>query len=225
MSFSNKCITSTRTARFLLAFGVLCWLASGCSPTETDNGSPPTETATATPIPQATATLSPTATVTPTPTPLLPVKPTPSVTPPPSGCHGLAGNLEISIQVGPADAVGLEPVAVGEIPFSTSGDGEPYTVTGSGTIEYSDILVEEWGSYAVTLNMEAEIVGTCTGSEGEEQLALTVTLSGEQLVVVTTEGFNSKYPWSGTHTFDLELPVTDGAVSQGEGWAFTVHLN
>ena len=131
----------------------------------------------------------------------------------------------MSIQVGPAEVVGLTPIAVGQIPLSVSGASDPYTVQGSSSINFADTLVEEWGSYAVTLNMQAVIAGTCTGSAGTETLQLKVETSGDQLVVVTSDGFNAEYPWNGTHSFDLDFPVMDNTTVQGEGWAFTLHVN
>ena len=206
-----------------LALCAMSLMNQSCTPSgATDPTTPtptPTVTTAATPAPIAPAT------ETPTPIPVLPELPTATATQPPTKCEGLNGYLEVSIQVGPAEVVGLEPVAVGQIPLTVSGTSDPYAVQGSGTIDFADTLIEVWGSYAVTLNMQALIAGTCTGSADAETLHLEVEMSGDQLVVVTSEGFNGEYPWNGTHNFDLEFPVMDGAAVQGEGWAFTLHVN
>ncbi len=120
---------------------------------------------------------------------------------------------------------GLEPVAVGQIPFSTSGSVAPFSVSGSGTIDYTDTLEKEWGTYSVNLNMQATITGNCSGAGGMEILDLAVEMTGEQLVVVNAEGFQKEYPWNGTHNFELEFPVVNGATNEGEGWAFTLLLS
>lgn len=117
---------------------------------------------------------------------------------------------------------GLEPVAVGQIPFSTSGSAAPFTVSGSGTIDYADTLEKEWGTYTVNLNMQAIITGSCSGAAGIELLDLVIEMTGEQLVIVTAEGFQQEYPWSGTHTFALQFPVVNGASNEGEGWSYTL---
>lgn len=204
-----------------LVLGVMSLTVQSCTPSGT------TDSATPTPTPTTAATSAPMATATPTPTPIsvLPERPTATATQPPTKCEGLTGYIEVSIQVGPAEAVGLTPVAVGQIPLSVSGSSDPYAVQGSSPIDFADTLVEEWGTYAVTLNMQSIVNGTCSGSAGAETLQLSAEMSGDQLVVVTSEGFNAEYPWNGTHSFDLTFPVLDGAVVQGEGWAFTLHVN
>ena len=130
----------------------------------------------------------------------------------------------MSVLVGPSDAVGLEPAAVGQIPFATSGSEAPYPVSGSGTIDYAATLEKEWGSYTVTMNMVTGVTGSCSGAAGMEMLNLTVEATGDQLVVVTAEGFQGEYPWNGTHSFQLEFPLTNGATQSGEGWTFMLLL-
>ncbi len=208
-----------------LCFFVL--MTPGCSPDESTPSTTPRPSPTITPTAAATVSALPNATATPTPTATaaVPQLPSPTVTLPVSACAGLTGSLEVSVQVGPAEVAGLEPVAVGQIPFSTSGSVAPFTVSGSGNVDYSDILQQEWGTYAVTLNMQATITGSCSGAGGSEQLDLVIEMTGEQLVVVTAEGFQNEYPWSGTHTFELEFPVMNGATNEGEGWAFTLLLS
>ena len=208
-----------------LALCALSLMIQSCTPSDAPDPNKLTPTATATTAATSAPIIPDTATPTPTPLSVIPELPTATVTQPPTKCEGLNGHLEVSIQVGPAEVVGLEPVAVGQIPLIVSGTSDPYTVQGSGSIDFADTLIKEWGSYAVTLNMQAVIDGTCTGVAGAETLHLKVELSGDQLVVVTSDGFNAEYPWNGTHTFDLEFPVMDGAVVQGEGWAFTLHVN
>lgn len=140
-------------------------------------------------------------------------------------CAGLSGTLEMQVLVGPADAVGLEPIAVGEIPFSVISEGGVYLLQGSGNISYEDVLTREWGTYTVSLDMGAEVQGNCGGAEGSETLDMLVTVSGEQMVDVEAEGFQGQYPWSGSHELSLNFPVTEGATAEGEGWAFILHLN
>lgn len=199
---------------------VLCILACGRNPTP--------EPATRTPTPTATeeAVDSPAEpTQTPTPTPVAGPGSVATDTPPPeSGCAGLSGTFELRVLVGPADAVGLEPHAVGNIPFAVTSDAPPYIVQGGGPITYADVLVEEWGTYAVTMNLQITIVGECVGGAGEEELHVTVELTGDQMVEVDAEGFHGEYPWAGTHTMDLVFPLVEGASAGGEGWELVLHL-
>lgn len=211
----------------LICLCLCCFVLTiaGCATDESITSTPspsPTarSTAAATVSAPAIATVSPT----PTATAGVPQLPTPTVTLPPSACAGLNGSLEVGVLVGPAEVVGLEPVAVGQIPFATSGSVAPFTVAGNGTLDYADTLEKPWGTYAVTMNMDATISGSCSGAAGMELLDLVLEMSGDQLVAVTAEGFQQEYPWSGTHTFPLEFPVRDGARNEGEGWAFTLLL-
>jgi hypothetical protein len=139
-------------------------------------------------------------------------------------CEGLSGSLEMQVLVGPAEAVGLEPVAVGSIPFSVISGGVNIA-QGSGSITYQDVLEEAWGTYTVNLDMQASMGGECEANEQNGVLNFTVTMSGEQLVEVEAQGFQGSYPWSGTHDLSLSFPIEEGATAQGEGWVFVLHLN
>lgn len=186
-------------------------------------GSPTPAPPTATRVPAEPVEPSPTPTPTPTPTAgPLPVASTP--TPPPSRCEGLAGQLEIQVLAGPAEVVGLEPVAVGSVPFAASGSAPPYLVQGQGPISYEATLPQAWGSYAVTMDLDVAVQGECSGPAGGEQLDLALEMAGEQLVVVDAEGFYGEYPWAGTRTQELTLPLEEGATAEGEGWAVVLHL-
>jgi hypothetical protein len=177
----------------------------------------------------------------PTPTPgasvftTVPITPTPTinggssieVTPSPvtSRCDGLSGELEMQILVGPADAVGLEPLSVGDIPFAVVPHEGAYLVQGGGGISYQATLEEDWGTYSVSFDMETTLSGVCVGKPGSEELKITVEPSGEQIVEVRAQGFQGDYPWTGTPTLDLSFPLEDGATLAGEGWAFVLHLS
>lgn len=163
-------------------------------------------------------------TTTPTPIKAIPEVP-PSITPTPSKCAGLEGELEVQVLVGPADAVGLEPVAVGNIPFAVTTAEAPYLIQGNGRIDYSDILAEEWGTYVVTMNLDLTVTGECDADGNSGELALAIEMSGTQDVEVTADGFHGKYPWSGTQTREIYFHLEEGAVSQGEGYVFILHLN
>jgi hypothetical protein len=199
-----------RSRHLLFAlFFLLALAACGAPPP------PPPEAATPTEPP------APTPTLTPTPAAgLLPVTTTPAA----SRCEGLAGQLEIQVLVGPAEAVGLEPVAVGSVPFAVTASGPPYLVQGRAPISYDAVLQQAWGTYAVTMEMDAAVQGECSGQAGGEQLDLALEMTGEQLVEVDAEGFQGEYPWSGTQTRELALPLEEGATAQGEGWAVVLHL-
>jgi hypothetical protein len=153
--------------------------------------------------------------------------PLPNVTAQPtaaSRCEGLSGQLEIQILVGPAEAVGLEPVAVGSVRFAVITSAPPYLVEGQAPISYDATLTEQWGTYAVTMDMQTAVQGQCSGEAGREQLTLVLEMAGEQLVVVEAEGFQGEYPWVGTQSLDLAFPLEEGASTQGEGWAVVLHL-
>jgi hypothetical protein len=136
----------------------------------------------------------------------------------------LAGQLEIQVLVGPAEAVGLEPVAVGNVPFTVTTSDPPHLVEGQGPISYEATLAQQWGTYTVTMDMETAVQGECSGEAGSEQLTLVLEMTGEQLVVVEAEGFQGEYPWEGTQTRDLAFPLEEGATAEGEGWAVVLHL-
>ena len=189
----------------------------------------PESTITPTPSPTEPATSAPTTTPSPSPSPTPTTAsvegPEPTAMPVPSRCDGLGGELEIRIQVGPAEAVGLEPVAVGSLPFSVVSDGGVYLVQGGGAVSYQDVLEKEWGTYTVSLDMDGLVDGECGGEDGSESLNLTVEMSGEQMVEVRAQGFQGDYPWAGTHQLDLSFPLEEGASAEGEGWAFVLHLS
>lgn len=234
----------------LLLVALVCVVAA-CGSTPTPGAgeatsAPPPEPAQPTASPTATATpttaerASPTAALTATPTspdtepgtpsPTPSATPTPmaggpiTATPKPSACEGLRGELEVQILVGPADAVGLEPHAVGTIPFSVTSSEPPYLIQGGGPISYDRTLEEEWGTYQVTLDLAFTIEGECVADEGDGHLHMVVEMTGEQMVEVTAEGFHGEYPWAGSHTRTLDFPIVEGATAEGEGWRFVLHL-
>jgi hypothetical protein len=168
-------------------------------------------------------TLSATPTPTPTVVPGSGLKSTP--TPPASRCEGLSGVFELQLLVGLAEAVGLEPFAIGDIPFSVISAEKPYIIEGSNTVSYDDVLAEQWGTYTVSFYMDVTLGGECSGEEGAELLMVDVTMSGDQMVVVESEGFQGEYPWSGTHENTLTFPLEEGATASGEGWQLVLHLN
>jgi hypothetical protein len=167
---------------------------------------------------------TPNPTFTPTPTVRVPlvVTPSPKLE---SRCEDLSGTLEIQILVGPAEAVGLEPFAVGEIPFSVLTEGGTYRVQGGGPISYQEVLAEEWGTYTVSLEMDTTIDGQCGGDTGSEALHMTIESTGEQMLEVRADGFSGDYPWSGTSMVNLTFPLEDGNTQTGEGRAFVLHLD
>jgi hypothetical protein len=202
-------------------------LVAGCS-----GGATPTPESTPTPtatplLPTSTPTAlpsEPAATATPTPTTPAASGVPPTPEPLASACAGLGGQLEMQVLVGPADAVGLEPFAVGSVPFSVTSDQEPYTVQGGGDISYADTLEKEWGIYEVTLDLQTTLSGECVAGAGGEALQLTLNMAGRQMVEVEAEAFHGEYPWSGEVSLDLSFPLTDGATAQGEGWVLVLHL-
>ena len=199
----------------LLIFGLVLFTGA-CT-------SPPSPAETATPTPTAV----PAPTLTPTPTLGSAPEIAPSATPMPVAgpCAGMSGELETQIMVGPAEAVGLEPVAVGTIPFAVTSDEPPYAVDGQGSLSYEDTLQKEWGTYSVSLEMDGTVDGACAEEDGTPMLDLTVTMSGEQMVEVSVGGQNWQYPWSGERSLNLSFPLEEGATVAGEGWSFVLHLN
>lgn len=140
-------------------------------------------------------------------------------------CERLSGTVEMQVLVGPAEVVGLEPIAIGSIPFSVVSDGEVNRIEGAGSISYQDVLEEVWGTYTVNFDLVADVSGECVGDEQSGRLNMTVNTSGEQVVEVRSEGFQGDYPWSGSHEYNLSFPIVEGALAEGEGWAFVLHLN
>jgi hypothetical protein len=129
------------------------------------------------------------------------------------------------VLVGPAEAVELEPFAIGYIPFSVQSSGGVYTIQGGGPINYQEVLTEKWGTYTVSMDMDTTIAGECVGDASSETLDFTIEMTGEQMVEVRAEGFTGDYPWSGTKTLDLTLPLEEGSKAESEGWASILHLN
>ena len=142
-----------------------------------------------------------------------------------SRCKGLIGSLEVQVLIGPAEAVGLEPFAVGDIPFNVTTNTPPFLVHGTTSLHYSDVLNESWGTYTVSFDMDFEVSGGCFGSNGAEALNLGVSYDGTQLIVVEADGFHGEYPWSGASEFNMAFPLEEGATLAGEGWSFTLHIN
>jgi hypothetical protein len=140
-------------------------------------------------------------------------------------CNGLSGKLEMQILVGPAEAVGMSPVTVGDIPFTVVKTEDVYLVEGEGLVSYQETMGEVWGTYSVSLEMDSTVEGVCVGDSGNEQLNVTVVGTGEQMVEVRADDFQGDYPWSGTRTLDLSFPLADGAQVEGEGWLFILHLS
>jgi hypothetical protein len=168
---------------------------------------------------------SPSSNLTSTPTPTLNgggFVPLPTIT---SVCEGLAGTIEMQVLVGPSEVVGLEPIAIGSIPFSVASAEGANLVEGSGDLSYQDVLEQEWGTYTVNFDQVAAISGVCEGNEQSGVLNLVISTAGEQLVEVISEGFQAEYPWSGTQEFNLSLPIEEGTTGQGEGWTFVLHLS
>jgi len=224
MPNNRGAIPAIATLILILALG--CQLVPAGEPTPTPTPTlTPTLTPTAAPAPDEPGSES-TETQTPRPGgPSATVTPSPTLSDSASHCPGLSGQVEVMITVGPAAAVGLEPVAVGTIPFTVHEAGPPYTVQGSSSLAYDQTLAKEWGTYAVTLDMDATLSGTCTGGEGAGTLDLEIELDGEQVVRVDAEGLQAEYPWNGTRTVEVSFPLEEGARVEGQGWAFVLHLD
>jgi hypothetical protein len=202
----------------ILLAGVILGVA-GCGPgsAPVPEVVPPTETARA-PAEEE----MPTATPPPAPT----ATSTPAAGGAPAGpCAGLSGAIEVQVLVGPAEAAGLEPVAVGQVPFSVAGESPPYAVAGQETIAYDAVLEQEWGTYAVTMDMDVTVEGTCEARQGQGQLQVQVRMSGEQLVEVDAGDFHGEYPWSGERALEAAFPLEDGATVSGEGWVLVLRLD
>ena len=215
----------------ILGLSLILLAACGSSPTARPGLHPaPTDTPPATEVP----------TVTPIPatTEALPASPTPTetATPPVVGsgptatqqvsnrCAGTSGELEIRVLAGPGAAVGLEPYAIGQVPFSITTNQAPYLVAGGGPISYGDVLVEKWGTYEVSMDLDFAVEGECLSGVNGEQLDLILEMTGEQMVKVDAGQFQGDYPWSGTTSLPVSLPLEDGASAQGEGWVIVLHL-
>jgi hypothetical protein len=172
-----------------------------------------------------TETSPPSPTVTATPTAIVGDSNLPTPTPVPEVCDGLGGNIEMQVLVGPSEVVGLEPLAIGTIPFTVRSDGEVNLIEGGGLIDYQDVLEKEWGTYTVEFDLEAALSGDCQGGEQSGVLNMIVETSGEQFVEIESQGYQGEFPWAGTQTFNLSFPIEEGSMVDGEGWAFVLHLD
>jgi hypothetical protein len=171
-----------------------------------------------------TDTTAPDKVTTKTSTPIVSGVSTPEITVTPNLCAGVDGSLEIQILVGPAEAVGMEPFSIGEIPFSITSQ-DPSWIQGNTHLSYDHMMTYSWGTYTVTLEMDANLTGECVVTEGDNSLHMTIDLSGNQEVVVVYNQTTHTYPWNGTATINQSFPIQDGAITQGEGWIFILHLN
>jgi hypothetical protein len=128
----------------------------------------------------------------------------------------------VRVLVGPAAAAQMEPVAVGSVPFAVTTQTEPFVVHGEGPITYDQVLEKDWGTYAVTLNLDSMVDGECVQGT---RLDAILEMSGHQNVKVDAGEFQAEYPWEGGHTLPLDLPLEEGATTQAEGWEIVLHLN
>ena len=160
--------------------------------------------------------------------------PVPTITPTNSGgmatlsnpCEGLSGALEMQILVGPSEAVGMEPFAIGKVLFSVVTNIEPYLIEGGGPINFDQqVFSAEWGTYTVAFDAESAITGICISTEDEEVLKLDVVMQGEQLIEVEVEGVQMSYPWSGTPELSVNFAIEEGSRQEGEGWLLILHIN
>jgi len=204
--------------------------ATATTPAEAPQPTAPAPTVTALPRPSDTPPAtdppppqaSPTPTCTPTPLVVAPGPTTPARAA--SRCDGLGGTIEVRVLVGPSDIVGLEPFAVGSIPFAVTSGQAPFVVQGSGPISYADVLVQEWGTYEVTMNLDTTVSGECAAGPDGEILDLVVEVAGEQMVVVNAGSFHGEYPWNGSASVPAMFPLQEGATAEGEGWVLVLHL-
>jgi hypothetical protein len=220
---SEVYVTEGRNCILILTLAVVAVLLLGCSGAETPTPDPTATVPLSTPTPTI-GTAEPTVAPTVTPTPPAASRPAPTSEPPTSLCAGLSGEIEVQVLVGPAEAVGLEPTAVGTVPFAVTTDQAPFAVQGGGDISYADVLVERWGTYDVTLDLQTTLTGECVGEADAPALQLVLQMSGQQMVKVEAEGFQGEYPWSGETSLDLTFPLVEGATAQGEGWVLVLHL-
>jgi hypothetical protein len=141
-------------------------------------------------------------------------------------CLGLSGILELQLLVGPSEAVGLAPFTFAEVPFAVDVVDNTYLVVGNGPVQfYEDVYEADWGSFSVTFEGETLLEGTCLAVLEPGQLDVTITMTGQQTVVVTVEGMETSYPWTGSPTIEASLPLVDGAEAVGEGWMLILHLD
>ncbi|MDW7755475.1 MAG: hypothetical protein SCH68_09945 [Brevefilum sp.] len=140
-------------------------------------------------------------------------------------CAGLSGGLEVQILVGPSEVVGMAPVAVGQIPFSVAERNGTYIIEGGGSLVFDEQVFEaEWGTYTVNFSADTTVSGECKSLDVGEDLFMIVTMDGEQMVSVRSEGLTADYPWSGTQEIQVSFPGEEGATESGEGWTLVLHL-
>jgi hypothetical protein len=226
-------VNTIRLWLLLLTSGAILSLAA-CAPT-------PVPEEPVTPAPTATSTsaslpLLPTPTATPTQQiPLLQDTPTPSAR---GLCDGLGAEIEVRLDVPYAAAADLEPVAVGYVPLSVNTEQAPYTVEGKGHVSYDETKTwtdEEGRETAeVFLELDVRLDGKCVedASGGELDLGLDAVHQEEQgaAICVYPPGECQHSPVMGPHeqSFELEVPLVDGATVQREdwtSWTFIVHLH
>jgi hypothetical protein len=141
-------------------------------------------------------------------------------------CLGASGTLALQLLVGPSEAVGLEPITFVELPFAVDMVDNTYLVVGSGPVQfYEDVYEADWGSFSVTFEGETLLEGVCHPVPEPGMLEVTLTMTGQQTVVVNVEGVETTYPWSGSPTIQASLPLVEGAEAAGEGWTLILHLD
>jgi len=162
---------------------------------------------------------------TPTPTDVAGGLPQPQPSEEINPCAGLVGRIEMQILVGPSEVVGMEPVAVGEIPFSVMNQDGVYVLTGGGPLNFDEQVYEaEWGSYTVSFYAETELNGVCEPLDEGQELRVDIVMDGKQDVSVVTGGFQKDCPWEGTLEINVRLPLVEGASQTGEGWMVVLHV-
>ncbi|MBN1537567.1 MAG: hypothetical protein JW908_12590 [Anaerolineales bacterium] len=232
----KKLVIRVFTLSLLLAF-----FTQGCSlfpqsPTSTPTLTPsplPTDTLVPTEIPVPTDTLVPptsslpTETMTPLPVATeAPVVETPTETPQSvslSRCYGLHGRLEVRIVVAEAAAVGMKPFTIGEIPFYVTTEYAPYRIQGKSKLVYKQKNEEDWGTYKGDVNLMGSVTGQCVAGENDVELRLNISMSGSQVVVVRSKGYNKQFPWSGGVNIPLTFGLMEGYTMSDEGYVFVLH--
>lgn len=197
----------TGRSRFLGTLGAVALVAAGCGGTADGESAPEPSPSTTTPAGGAGLLPSPSAT---------------SI----DRCAGLTGEIEMQVLVGPSEAVGMDPVAVGRIPFTVAEESGVHRVQGGGPLLFENQVFEaEWGTYTVTFAADNDVTGTCRTDDAGPVLALRIVSDGEQLVSVRADGVQADYPWEGRRTLDVTLPAADEAAAGGEGWSVVLHID
>ncbi|MBN1669212.1 MAG: hypothetical protein JW862_19110 [Anaerolineales bacterium] len=225
-----KTMVALAMTTVLLGCGLSAGADSPATPSLTLTPTPLTGAQTPTPTPATGAqTLTPPPegsgpALTPTTTDMLDDLSLPPTETGPDPCAGLGGAFELQVLIGPSEAVGLEPVAIGSIPFEVVSEAGVYRATGSGAIAYQDTLESEWGTYTVAFDLEASLEGTCR-AEGENGiLDVRFETSGTQDIELTVGGYQVDYPWEASYVFDFSVPIVEGASYEGEGYVFILRL-